>query len=38
MLVNFKEILKKAKEEKYAVPHFNINDLEWTKYILEECQ
>ena len=38
MLVNFNEILKKAKEEKYAVPHFNINNLEWTKYILEECQ
>lgn len=31
-------ILKKAKKEKYAVPHFNINNLEWTKYILEECQ
>ena len=38
MLVNFKEMLKKAKEGHYAVPHFNINDLEWTKYILEECQ
>ena len=38
MLVNFKEMLNKAKKEKYAVPHFNINNLEWTKYILEECQ
>ena len=38
MLVNFKEMLEKAKKEKYAVPHFNINNLEWTKYILEECQ
>ena len=38
MLVNFKEMLKKAKDGHYAVPHFNINDLEWTKYILEECQ
>ena len=37
MLVNFNEMLKKAKEEKYAVPHFNINNLEWTKYILEKC-
>ncbi len=27
-----------AKENKYAVPQFNINNLEWTKYILEECQ
>ena len=38
MLVNFKEMLNKAKKEHYAVPHFNINNLEWTKYILEECQ
>jgi len=37
MLVNTKELLQKAKKEKYAVPHFNINNLEWTKYILEEC-
>lgn len=38
MLVNFNEMLKKAKEEHYAIPHFNINNLEWTKYILEQCQ
>lgn len=38
MLVNFIEMLNKAKQEKYAVPHFNINNLEWTKYILEECE
>ena len=38
MLVNFIEMLNKAKKEKYAIPHFNINNLEWTKYILEECQ
>lgn len=38
MLVNFKEMLDAAKKNKYAVPHFNINNLEWTKYILEECQ
>ncbi len=31
------EMLNKAKKEHYAVPHFNINNLEWTKYILEEC-
>lgn len=37
MLVNFKEMLQKAKQEHYAVPHLNINNLEWTKYILEEC-
>ena len=38
MLVNFNEMLANAKREKYAVPHFYINNLEWTKYILEECQ
>lgn len=38
MLVNFIEMLNKAKKEHFAVPHFNINNLEWTKYILEECQ
>lgn len=37
MLVNLNQMLKKAKEEHYAVPHFNINNLEWTKFILEEC-
>lgn len=37
MLVNSKDMLLKAKEGHYAVPHFNINDLEWTKYILEQC-
>ena len=37
MLVNFNEMLMKAKKEKYAVPHLNINNLEWTKYILEKC-
>lgn len=38
MLTNFNEMLSLAKEKKYAVPHFNINNLEWSKYILEECQ
>lgn len=38
MIVNMEKILKKAYKEKYSVPHFNINNLEWTKYILEECQ
>lgn len=37
MLVNFKEMLNKAKENHYAVPHLNINNLEWAKYILEKC-
>lgn len=38
MLVNSKEMLLKAKENHYAIPHFNINNLEWTKYILEEME
>lgn len=29
-----KKMLQKAKEEKYAVGQFNINNLEWTKTIL----
>lgn len=37
MLVNMKDMLIKAKVEHYAVPHFNINNLEWTRFILEEC-
>lgn len=37
MLVNAKDILNDAKTNKYAVIQFNINNLEWTKYILEEC-
>ncbi len=37
-LVNVKEMLKKAKEGKYAVAQFNINNLEWTKAILEACE
>ena len=35
MLVNSKEMLLIAKKNHYAVPQFNINNLEWTKYILE---
>jgi len=38
MLVNGNKILNDAKVGKYAVPQFNINNLEWTKNILEECQ
>ena len=38
MLVNFIDMLNKAKEGNYAIPHFNINNLEWTKIILEKCE
>ena len=41
MLVSAAEMLKKAKAGHYAVGQFNINNLEWTKAILqaaEECK
>ncbi len=38
MIVNMKELLEKAKEKGIAVPQFNINNLEWARYILEECE
>lgn len=38
MFTNMKEILNQAKEKNYAIPQFNINNLEWTRFILEECQ
>lgn len=34
MLVTAKEMLEKARDGKYAVGAFNINNLEWTKAIL----
>ena len=34
MIVSAAEMLKKAKAGHYAVGHFNINNLEWTKAIL----
>ncbi|WP_406613764.1 class II fructose-1,6-bisphosphate aldolase [Mycoplasma corogypsi] len=33
-LTNATEMLKKAKKGKYAVPHININNLEWAKAVL----
>lgn len=38
MLVNATEMLQKAKAGKYAVGHFNTNNLEWTKAILQTAQ
>ncbi len=38
MLVSAKDMLTKAKAGKYAVGHFNINNLEWTKAILLTAQ
>ncbi|MCI9178753.1 MAG: class II fructose-1,6-bisphosphate aldolase [Lachnospiraceae bacterium] len=34
MLVSAKEMLQKARDGKYAVGQFNINNLEWTKAVL----
>ena len=38
MLVSAKEMLTKAKACHYAVGQFNINNLEWTKSILQTAQ
>lgn len=38
MLVSAKEMLNKARDGKYAVGQFNINNLEWTKSILLTAQ
>ena len=38
MLVSAKEMLNKAKQGKYAVGQFNINNLEWTNAILLTAQ
>ncbi|KHD35847.1 fructose-bisphosphate aldolase [Clostridium acetobutylicum] len=38
MLVSAKEMVDKAREGKYAVGQFNINNLEWTKAILLTAQ
>lgn len=38
MLVNVKDMMAKARDGKYAVGHFNINNLEWTKAILQTAE
>ena len=38
MLVSAKEMLQKAQAGHYAVGQFNINNLEWTKAILQTAQ
>ena len=38
MLVSAKEMLTKAKQGKYAVAQININNLEWTKAVLQTAQ
>jgi len=36
MLQNMKNIILKTND--YAIPQFNINNLEWTRFILEKCE
>ena len=38
MLVSAKEMLEKAVEGHYAVGQFNINNLEWTKAVLNAAE
>lgn len=38
MLVSAKDMLIKAREGKYAVGQFNINNLEWVKAVLQTAQ
>lgn len=38
MLINSKELLVAAKHERLAVPHFNINNLENIKWLLEVAE
>ena len=38
MIENMKNMLETAKKNKIAIGQFNINNLEWTRYILEASQ
>lgn len=38
MLVNSESLLRDALKNGYAIPSYNINNLEWTRFILEACQ
>ena len=37
MIVNAKKMLKEARDNGKCIAHFNINNLEWTTYLLEKC-
>lgn len=37
MLVNSKKLFDMALKEGFAIPAYNINNLEWTRFILEAC-
>src|SRR5690349_8846543 len=36
-MLKLKEVLQKASDEKWAVPHFNVPNLEMLKAIIEAC-
>ncbi len=38
MLVNSNSLFFKAQKDGYAIPAYNINNLEWAKIILEACE
>ncbi len=38
MLENMGRMLKAAKDGKFAIAQFNINNLEWARFVLEECE
>ncbi|WP_029905945.1 class II fructose-1,6-bisphosphate aldolase [Mycoplasmopsis opalescens] len=38
MLVNAKKMVDDAYKNRYAVPHININNLEWAKNVLLACE
>ena len=38
LLINSTDLLKKAQKDGYAIPAYNINNLEWAKFILEACK
>lgn len=37
-LVNMKQMLIDAEKDHYAVPQFNVWNLEWISAVLDECQ
>ena len=38
MIVNSNNLMADAFKNGYAIPQYNVNNLEWAKYILEACQ
>ena len=38
MLTNMLDLLNEARLKKHSIIQFNINNLEWIKYILTTCE